>query len=168
MINQTINSYQMSNKLRFCFVYFLMGVTALCTNTATFGSDKTTPEFEVLSGDIVMKISASGGRIISFKYGETEILTQSSEHENFGSTLWTAPQSDWGWPPFAVLDSMEYLVEQKGTVLKMISEPDPKSGFQFEKTFTIASENTIQIEYLIRNISETSKSVGAWEVTRVP
>ncbi len=168
MINQTINSYQMSNKLRFSFVYFLMGVTALCTNTATFGSDKTTPEFKVLSRDIVMKISASGGRIISFKYDEQEILTQSSEHENFGSTLWTAPQSDWGWPPFAVLDSMDYLVEQKGAVLKMISEPDPKSGFQFEKTFTIASENTIQIEYLIRNISEEPKSVGAWDVTRVP
>jgi len=66
------------------------------------------------------------------------------------------------------LDSMDYLVEQKENVLKMTSKPDPKSGFQFVKTFTVASENSIQIEYLIRNISENPKSVGAWDVTRVP
>jgi hypothetical protein len=138
-----------------------------CSITA-FSAEKPGKIYELKSGKTIMEISAKGGRIVSYTYDQKEILTQSSEHENFGSTLWTAPQSDWGWPPFAVLDSMEYQVEQKVNVLKMTSKPDQKSGFQFVKTWTIAGENSIRIEYLIRNISEKPKSVGAWDVTRVP
>lgn len=115
-----------------------------------------------------MKISANGGRIISYKYGEKEILTQASEHENFGSTLWTAPQSDWGWPPFDVLDNQEYQVEQKGALLKMTSNPDPRSGFQIIKTWKTNGKQTIEIEYKIKNSSDKPKSVGAWDVSRVP
>ena len=138
-----------------------------CAITA-FSAEKPGKIYELKSGKTMMEISAKGGRIISYTYDQKEILTQSSEHENFGSTLWTAPQSDWGWPPFAVLDSMDYQVEQMANVLKMTSQPDQKSGFQFVKTWTVAGDNSIRIEYLIRNISEKPKSVGAWDVTRVP
>jgi len=124
--------------------------------------------FGLKAGNSIIKISANGGRIISYKYGEKEILTQAKEHENFGSTLWTAPQSDWGWPPLDVLDNQEYKVEKAGNTLKMTSDPDPKSGFQFEKTWQAAENNSIRIEYLIKNISGKAKSVGPWEVTRVP
>ncbi len=123
--------------------------------------------FELKAGKTVMKISAYGGRIISYKYGNKEILTQASEHENYGSTLWTAPQSDWGWPPFDVLDNKEYSVEKAGDLLKMTSKPDSKSGFQMVKSWKLLENNSIQIEYQIKNISEKAKSVGAWEVTRV-
>lgn len=138
-----------------------------CTITA-FSAEKPGKIYEMKAGKAMMKISDKGGRIISFTYDRKEILTQSSEHENFGSTLWTAPQSDWGWPPFAVLDCMDYQVEQMANVLKMTSQPDQKSGFQFMKTCTVAGDNSIKIEYLIRNISEKPKSVGPWDVTRVP
>lgn len=124
--------------------------------------------FELKTGHYIIKIAFNGGRIISYKYGEKEILTQNSEHENFGSTLWTAPQSDWGWPPFEVLDNQEYKVEKVGDILKMTSMPDSKSGFQFEKTWRAAENNSIRIEYLIKNISGKAKQVGPWEVTRVP
>ena len=123
--------------------------------------------FEVKAGKTVMKISANGGRIISFVYDQKEILTQSSEHENFGSTLWTAPQSDWGWPPFEVLDNLVYEVEKIGDILKMTSSKDSKSGFQFGKTWQAVENNSIRVEYLIRNISGKVKQVGPWEVTRV-
>ncbi|MBC7848924.1 MAG: DUF4380 domain-containing protein, partial [Chitinophagaceae bacterium] len=129
------------------------------------GADKL---FEVKAGKTVMKISANGGRIISFTYNQKEIVTQSSEHENFGSTLWTAPQSEWGWPPFEVLDNQKYKVEKVGDILKMTSDPDSKSGFQLEKTWQAAENNSIRIKYLIKNISGKAKSVGPWEVTRVP
>jgi len=120
------------------------------------------------AGNSIIKISANGGRIISYKYGDKEILTQASEHENFGSTLWTAPQSNWGWPPFEVLDELKYKVEKVDSILKMTSDPDSKSGFQFEKTWWAVENNAIRIEYLIKNISGKAKSVGPWEVTRVP
>ena len=115
-----------------------------------------------------MKISPKGGRIISYKIGKKEILTQASEHENFGSTLWTAPQSDWGWPPFSVLDDQDYQVEDNGSLLKMISKLDLKSGFQVVKTWKVVGNQEVKIEYQIRNISDKPQSVGAWVVSRVP
>lgn len=123
---------------------------------------------ELEAGKMRMTISANGGRIVSLKYNENEFLTLSPEHENYGSTLWTAPQSNWDWPPFAVLDSLEYQVSHEGDMLKMKSNCDPKSGFQMEKTWQPAGENSVVINYSIRNISDRSKSLGAWEVTRVP
>jgi len=124
--------------------------------------------YEFKSGNIQMKISSKGGRIVSYRIEEKEALTQLTEHENYGSTLWTAPQSDWGWPPFDVLDNQDYIVERNGEVLKMVSKPDQKSGFQFEKSWKVNKDHSIHIEYLIRNITDSIKSVGAWEVTRVP
>jgi hypothetical protein len=124
--------------------------------------------FELKAGKSIMKISANGGRIISYSIGEKEILTQASEHENFGSTLWTSPQSDWGWPPYEVLDNQEYQVEQKDNWLKMTSNPDPKSGFQMIKTWKTIGEGCIEIQYRIKNTSDQPKSVGAWDVSRVP
>lgn len=50
----------------------------------------------------------------------------------------------------------------------MTCKPDPKSGFQFVKTWSVASDNSIGIKYQIQNISEKPISVGAWDVTRVP
>ena len=144
-------------------------VTAfLNAGSQTVGEAKPLKTFEIKAGKTTMKISAAGGRIISYTYDVKEILTQASEHENYGSTLWTSPQSDWGWPPFAVLDEQEYQVEENNGSLKMTSSPDPKSGFQMIKTWKITDRQSIEIEYRIKNISEKAKSVGAWEVTRVP
>jgi len=156
------------NRFIVIMVSFLIGCSTFAVDNKAANKDKPNLIFEVKSGKSVMKISANGGRIISFKYDQKEILTQSSEHENFGSTLWTAPQSDWGWPPFEVLDNQKYKVEKVGDILKMTSVPDTKSGFQLEKTWQAADNNSIRIEYLIKNISGEAKSVGPWEVTRVP
>lgn len=133
----------------------------------TIGCNDEEQVFEVKAGKTIMKISSDGGRIVSFQSGKNELLTNKIEHENFGSTLWTSPQSDWGWPPYPVQDKQEYQVTKIGNVLKMISKPDLESGFQFEKTWNPVDSHFIRIEYLIRNISKKSKAVAAWEVTRV-
>ena len=156
------------NRLIVYLISFLIGSSAIAADSKSANKDKPNLIYEVKSGKSVMKISANGGRIISFKYDQKEILTQSSEHENFGSTLWTAPQSNWGWPPFDVLDNQKYKVVKVGNILKMTSDPDSKSGFQLEKTWQAVENNSIRIEYLIKNISGKAKSVGPWEVTRVP
>ena len=147
---------------------FLLFTSAYAGEKNFYNKSKSAQIFEVRCGKAIMKISSKGGRIISYRIGETEFLTSQSEHENFGSTLWTAPQSDWGWPPYAVLDSMEYSVENIGDIVKMTSKPDYKSGFQFEKRWRVIGNHSIQISYFIRNISKKTKTVGAWEVTRVP
>lgn len=159
----------MKNPVYMQFVICVFIVSAfLNAGSQTVGEAKRQKTYDIKAGKTVMKISADGGRIISYKYDEKEILTQASEHENYGSTLWTSPQSDWGWPPFAVLDEQEYQVEENNGSLKMTSSPDPKSGFQMIKIWKVTDRQSIQIEYRIKNCSEKAKSVGAWEVTRVP
>ncbi len=150
-----------------CKISNLLITCYLLTSTA-FAQNYSKKYVELKAGKSVMKISVMGGRIISYKMAEKEILTQASEHENFGSTLWTAPQSDWGWPPFAVLDEQEYQVEANGSQLKMTSKPDPKSGLQMIKTWSVVGKEKILIDYQIKNSSDIPKSVGAWDVSRVP
>lgn len=146
----------------------LFATTAVSWQNDITGSDKAEKIFQLKAGNTTMKISANGGRIISFRLGNNELITNKSEHENFGSTLWTAPQSDWGWPPYRVLDSEEYDFQQIGDTLKMTSEPDLISGLQFEKKFIVKDNQYIRIEYLIRNVSEKQQKIAPWEVTRVP
>jgi len=156
------------NRILYLFLVFLLIVfSAFEVKKSDFVQNKPKHFFIIKSGKTEMKILTKGGRIVSYSYGGKEMLTQSTEHENYGSTLWTAPQSDWGWPPFDVLDNQDYIVESFGKVLKLISKPDHKSGFQFEKSWRVNKNQSIHIEYLIRNISNSSKSVGAWDVTRV-
>jgi hypothetical protein len=112
---------------------------------------------------------AVGARIVSLKYGDYELLTPESVFpENFGSTLWTAPQSDWGWPPFDTLDNKPYkrISSEKG--IHLVSGECLKSGFQMEKHFdVIEADSSILINYSIKNITNLPRSVGPWEVTRV-
>ena len=152
--------------------FFLCGI-AIVFSAYSLEKDKAASSykakvFEIKAGNTRMKVSANGGRIVSYKMGATEFLTSGQQHENFGSTLWTAPQSDWGWPPYSTLDQEEYLVQETGDTLKMTSKPDLKSGLQFEKAFIAINNRFIRIDYCIRNISKKEKAVAAWEVTRVP
>jgi len=154
------------------YLFVLIGIAFFILDavaqTNVPGNFKTPQIYEIKSGNAVMVVSSNGGRIISFRIGNNEFLTRADQHENYGSTFWTAPQSDWGWPPYAVLDEDIYLVEQSDDKLKMKSKPDPKSGFQIEKSWQSLGDQAIRIEYIIRNISTTQKAVGPWEVTRVP
>ncbi len=168
----------MKNKWRLllmcCFVDFKRIIVTqsltfvLLFSSVLFSEAKTSNQlFKIKAGKVRMKISENGGRIVSLTYRGQELLTQEPEHVNFGSTLWTAPQLDWGWPPFPVLDNRKYDVFKSSNILKMTSKPDSSSGFQIEKIWKRAGKNSVSISYRIRNISNRPKSVGAWEVTRV-
>lgn len=148
-------------------MFKLVIICFLLTSTV-YAQKDSKKVFELKAGKTIMRISVNGGRIISYKLGEKEILTQAAEHENFGSTLWTSPQSDWGWPPYDVLDNQEYEVEHKDGLLKMTSKPDYKSGFQMIKIWKVLDKQKIQIDYQIKNISGNPKSIAAWDVSRVP
>ena len=112
---------------------------------------------------------AVGGRIVSFSREGVEMLTPASVHaDNYGSTFWDSPQTNWNWPPRAVLDSRPYAVEQGGDVLELVSEVDP-CGLQFAKRFEANPDlDCIEIEYRMSNRSEAPIKAGPWEITRVP
>lgn len=109
-----------------------------------------------------------GARIVSLKYYGKELLaTDKINEENFGSTLWTSPQSDWNWPPNPVFDVMPYEANLSGSELQLNSLPDKKSGMQIGKYFRISAiDSGFIITYMIKNISKADKVVAPWEVTR--
>jgi hypothetical protein len=148
----------------FCFILCFQSLVA----NLMPAKGKSADIFELKTGNTLMRIATHGGRIISYTYKNKELLTQAKENQNYGSTLWTAPQSAWGWPPSEVFDKNEYTVKNTGRILKMVSQPDSKSGFQLEKKWRLVGADVVQVDYKIRNISSKPKSVGAWEVTRVP
>jgi hypothetical protein len=109
-----------------------------------------------------------GGRITSFKLGDYEFLTDRNVHpDNYGSTFWPSPESNWNWPPPAVLDSEPYQVEIKGKSLVATSGVDPVFDLQFIKEFSGGKNNRMHLTYSILNVSKEVKKVAPWEVTRL-
>jgi hypothetical protein len=127
--------------------------------------------WSISGGGLEMRIdAATGARIVSFTRDGIEALTQPSAHpQNYGSTFWDAPQSAWGWPPRAVLDVGVYGAARVGDAVEMTSAIDPDSGLRFAKRFVLdAPRGRVEIRYAIENQGETGRSVGPWELTRVP
>ena len=121
-------------------------------------------------GNLSMTIhAAGGGKILSFKYQDTEVISQSTWPESFGSTFWTSPQKEWNWPPVSEFDKQPYLVEEKGSSLVMTSNVSARLNYRGRKEFTAdPKDNAIVITYSIINESGETRKVAPWEITRVP
>lgn len=49
--------------------------------------------FTIKAGGVTMTVSAKeGGKIMSYKYGDQEMLSQLRPANQYGSTFWTSPQ----------------------------------------------------------------------------
>lgn len=108
----------------------------------------------------------TGGRITYLKIEGVNFLTDSVVNkENWGSTFWPSPQSDWHWPPPAEWDNKPYVVRGDGS---MVSPADPKTGLVVTKIFSADDKKGVYtLEYIIANHSDTVRKVSPWEVTRV-
>ena len=121
-------------------------------------------------GDASMKIDADhGGKIMSLKYKNKEVISQSRRPEAFGSTFWTSPQKEWNWPPVPEFDKQAYSVEQRDGSLILTSGLSENMGYRIRKTFaTDVADNAFVITYSIINESNETRQVAPWEITRVP
>lgn len=127
-------------------------------------------KYTITNGDVTMTIDASrGGKIVSYKYQDQEVLSQSRFPNSFGSTFWTSPQSDWNWPPVREYDSMAYEAGSESDSLVLTGQKSERFGMRIRKSFT-ADEKTgaITITYTIINESGQTRQVAPWEITRVP
>ena len=71
---------------------------ALTTGTATFAQTDNDGKYTLKNGNLTMVIDAAkGAKILSFKYGDQEAISQLRFPESFGSTFWTSPQKEWNW-----------------------------------------------------------------------
>ena len=126
--------------------------------------------YSISVGDVTMTIDAAhGAKILSFKRGDAEIISQLKMFNAFGSTFWTSPQSEWNWPPVAEYDRLEYQVEQTPTSLVMEGKSSERFGYSIRKKFEAdPSDEAIVVTYSIVNRSGETRKVAPWEITRVP
>jgi hypothetical protein len=121
-------------------------------------------------GDVTMTINPEkGGKILSLKYKDQEVISQSPRPEAFGSTFWTSPQKEWNWPPVSEFDKQPYTVEERDGHLIMTSQPSARLKYRVRKDFsTDAKDKAIVVTYSIINESDEVRQVAPWEITRVP
>lgn len=125
-------------------------------------------------GELYFAVDADGGKVVEFKRaGGANVFTTSAVHDtNFGSTLWTAPQVDWEWPPVPEVDSEPYTVtvDEAQATITMVSGGSPSVGpnVTVTKVFTAnPCAQAVDISYSIANSGAAAASFSAWEVTRV-
>lgn len=126
-------------------------------------------KYTLQNGERTMVIDAAkGGKILSLKYGEREVISQLRWPEAFGSTFWTSPQKEWNWPPVPEYDKRPYTVEQKDGVLTLTSEVSERMKYRIRKAFAVDErDGAFVITYTIINESDEVRRVAPWEITRV-
>jgi len=149
--------------------------------------------FVLTNGDASMTIDIQqGGKVLSLKHGEQEVLSQLKRPEWFGSTFWTSPQQEWNWPPVREFDKQPYTVEcREPNHLSIVSPVSQRlGGLRVGKDFTVISPSSslplgegreeagkvqarlkgasaFLITYTIKNEGSQPRSVAPWEITRV-
>ena len=168
--------------------------TALSAQTV----QKLDDEKYVLSvRDLSMTVDAAhGGKILSFKLGEQEVIAQNPaaapqptqgegqprrrffNPNSYGSTFWTSPQAEWNWPPVPEYDSLPYTAEVKDGPVKVADVTIPalflqgqvsRFGYRVCKCFTVdPSDLAFVVTYSIVNESGETRKVAPWQISRVP
>jgi hypothetical protein len=122
-------------------------------------------------GDTVFAVDASkAGRIVTFSLAGKNILTapKDSGDNNWGSTFWTSPQSDWNWPPPSEIDPGAYSAQMVGGALSLTSNPANGLGLAVTKKFSVdAVAGAVIAEYGIVNRGAQARAAAPWEITRV-
>lgn len=144
-----------------------LGNVTLSAQTITNSGDG---KYTLKVGKVTMVVDASkGGKVISYKYEDKEILSQTRTPNSFGSTFWTSPQSEWNWPPVPEYDTKPFNAEVKDDKLVLIGEKSARFGYKVRKEFaTDSKDKAIVITYTIINESGETRKVAPWEISRVP
>ena len=126
-------------------------------------------QYGITAGDVTMTVDAAhGGKILSFKRGDAEVLNQGRMPNSFGSTFWTSPQKEWNWPPVAEYDTKPFRAEIRGGALVLTGDKS-RFGYSVRKVFNVdAKDGAIVITYTIVNESGEVRQVAPWEISRVP
>ncbi|MGN6645635.1 MAG: DUF4380 domain-containing protein [Cytophaga sp.] len=160
----------------------LVGITFFaCTETKTIeiSEEQETAATVAPIGDSAYSLSyagltavidfKNGGRLEALSLGDKNILSGKKVNPgNWGTSLWPAPQSAWGWPPSQELDNFAYTVVQDSTEIILKSKKDPKQSFIFTKAYKInTADTTLVVTYTILNDTTIAQKVAAWEISRV-
>jgi hypothetical protein len=122
------------------------------------------------AGQVVLEIDAAcGGRIVEYSLDERNVLFDCDDEDKRGSTFWTSPQAAWSWPPPPEIDRDPYTVRRIDPAgVSLTSRPSAVLGVSVEKSFAMASNGSVTIDYRIEDAATDVRAVAPWEVTRVP
>ena len=126
-------------------------------------------QYSVTSKDMTLVVDAAhGGKILSFKYKDAEILNQGRRPNSFGSTFWTSPQAQWNWPPVAEYDTKPFAAELKDNALFLTGEKSERFGYRIRKKIHVCPhDGAMVLTYTIVNESAETRQVAPWEISRV-
>ena len=141
-----------------------MSLSAQTVNTLENG------RYSISLGDVTLTVDAArGGKVVSYKYQDKEVLSTTRTPNSFGSTFWTSPQKEWNWPPVPEFDTKPFNAEVKDGVLVLTGDKSARFGYRIRKEFsTDTKDNAIVIKYTIINESGETRQVAPWEISRVP
>lgn len=149
-------------------------IIALVTSLTCISQVTTKIEGDIYSLDfnnVEFAVDASrGAKVRSLKVNNTEFLVQEEESSDYlwGSTLWPAPQGDWGWPPenyFPTIEDGQYAAQVSETTLSF--ESIDEWDMIFTKEFSANEADTsISITYTMTNTGNDARTNALWELTR--
>ncbi len=126
--------------------------------------------YAFIFGDQELVIDPSdGARTVGFKLaGKNVLLERQDNPEAYGSSFWTSPQSDWGWPPPPELAGKAWAVETGGSALLLRSKPVAKLSIEVSERVSVdLAKQFATFEYSIKNAGSTPKKIAPWQNTRV-
>jgi Domain of unknown function (DUF4380) len=139
--------------------------------SAALDADGAERTFFVLTLDGArLEIDASrGGRVTALRLDDRNLLSGAEvDAINYGSTFWTSPQSDWGWPPLEEIDSAPYAGSLEGDAVVLRGPVSPALGVSVEKRLEAdRARDAFVLVYRVVNHGPGPTRVAPWEVTRV-
>lgn len=112
-----------------------------------------------------LSVDLAGGRVMEFSLAGKNHLADAALFP--GSTIWTAPQSDWDWPPPPALDSEPYsVVHSNEQTLELTSAVCSQLNIRLTKTFS-AIPHGFRVTTSINNVSSQAQTYAPWQVSRV-
>jgi Domain of unknown function (DUF4380) len=111
----------------------------------------------------------AGGRVTALRaFGRNLLTGPEVDAGNYGSTFWTSPQSDWGWPPVIEIDHAPYSAAVDGKAIVMRSGVSAALGVAVEKRFSADRRaGAFYLEYRLLNRGPGATRLAPWEITRV-
>jgi len=145
---------------------FLAAATLSAQSVQSLDEEK----YSLQNGSVTLTVDvAHGGKILSFRRGDKEVLSQMRWPNSFGSTFWTSPQAEWNWPPVPEYDTLPYSATVKDGGILVLEGQVSKYGYRIRKTFAgDPADGAVVITYSIVNESGEERSVAPWEISRVP
>ena len=116
-------------------------------------------KYSIAVGDVTLTVDAAhGGKVLSYKLGDKEVLNQGRFPNSFGSTFWTSPQREWNWPPVAEYDTKAFEAAVEGNTLVLTGQKSERFGYRIRKAFAAdPADGAVVITYTAACSSSTPR-----------